>query len=188
MNTLKVKTWLNNLLFSILPAWMKRMVILKDALKHLHSKKMLAETGAVMCIGATLRDLRGGWTEQYIDETQLQDLLIQHQGNCHVCQRGALLFAYVWRNNKFKTNSRLLLETAGRETRDDILLQKFFSLEQLMMMERAFEGRFHELDLSELQKIQCSNFYSKWFNTTDRMGAILENAIRNWGIFHPEQI
>jgi len=185
MNTLKIKTWLNNLLFLLLPIKAKRMLILKDALKHLHSKRMEAQCGCVINI-KRVEEVYGLFGK-LPEDTQLQDLLVKHQGDCYVCQRGALLFSYVWRVNKFKTNTTLLGGIAGSGHHGDSLLQKLFPLKQLMLMETAFEGNFHQKELTEEELNACRNIFFKYPTSHLRMEAILKNTIRNNGVFKPEQ-
>jgi hypothetical protein len=164
--------------FSKLSESEKRIVILKDALKHLKAKRISAETGCVMeVIGAAKDEL---------STRQLQEII--KEKSCKVCQRGALLFSMVWRSNNFivdpaKTSFNYANTSFGSFHGEDELVDPFletlFSEDQLKLMESAFE----RTTLHGQPKAR--DFGEQYDSDDDRMEAILKNAIENEGIFKP---
>lgn len=172
--------------FSKLSKAEKRIVILKDALKHLKADRIRADIGHVLKIQGDICDFKG---------EELQAVL-KKQKTCTVCVRGGMLFSMVWRLDKFKlgVNTSTLRGTAGEGSQDDKYLRKIFTINQLMMMERAFEGQYH--DRREFTYVtgmpylpndvadKCKRFcYGR--SPHERFEAILKNAIKNKGIFKP---
>jgi len=162
----------------------KRIEILKDVLKHIEAKRIIANNGRVL-----------RYDDCKLEDGDLQAILKSQnkkKKQCKVCQRGAILFASVWRNNNlsvkwYGSEHPYLNGIAGeRDATHLTYLNELFSIEQQMLMERAFEGRFHMAHLSYKQINECDrNFYYKYKNPIARMKAIVRNAIKNGGVFIP---
>ncbi len=161
------------------PEQKKRIEIAKDALKHLKAGRIAPWKGAVMVLPQA--------PEGHYFEVELQPVLkeLAKKGReCLVCQRGALLYAHVYKNDNFclpgiNSNSfgSFVSDTTTRDT-DHTLLLQFFSEDQLSMMERAFEG-----EISGKTHPECIAFYKKYESPRNRMKAILNNIIKNNGTF-----
>jgi hypothetical protein len=167
--------------FSKLSKSEKRIVILKDALKHLRAERIHADGGFVMRVDDT------NYTE--LQSCDLQSLIKARK--CTVCQRGALLFAMVYRSDNFivdLTKTKLGSNGSfggyhGDDKLIDPFLEKLFSVDQLKLMETAFEGSYWHFGLGSSDSARA--FGGRFHNNQDRMEAILKNAIKNKGIFKP---
>lgn len=165
----------------------QRIEILEDVLKHIDAGRIKAKPLVVLAYDK-IRPERGN----------LKTILKKYSRKkkvCNVCQRGALLFASVWKNNNlnikhWSDNSEFtqgcLLGTASLydETDHGKYLNKLFPIHQQQLMETAFEGRYHEYHLSG-DYASCIFFYNKYKKPLTRMKAIVNNAIKNGGIFKP---
>src|SRR5688500_18242673 len=132
--------------FDLLPKKEKRIVILKDALRHLNAERFKADTGSVMNFHQD-----PVCTSSELTSNQLQTIIKRRKRQCTVCQRGALLFSMVWRTNNFVVPSDVLsgwLPSFGRQQGQtpaiDSFLTKLFSEDQLKLMEAAFETDYHK--------------------------------------------
>lgn len=168
----------------------KRIEILKDVLKHIKSRRILGSKGkAVLQFD----------TEEDISECDLQKVLKSMSRNkyvCKVCVRGGLLYSAVWKNNNlsvewkthnlFSGKTNTLRGIAGSEDDEhEKYINELFSKEQQKLMERAFERQFHIDNLTVEELDACNEFHDKYPNDTQRITAIVKNAIKNGGIFIP---
>ncbi|MES2628278.1 MAG: hypothetical protein V4616_04845, partial [Bacteroidota bacterium] len=64
-------------------------------------------------------------------------------------------------------------------------INELFSIEQQRLMERAFEGQFHSIMFTREELDACDHFYNRYSDDTERITAIVKNAIKNGGIFIP---
>jgi hypothetical protein len=168
--------------FKSLTPDMKRMKVLRDAVKLITTKKLVMSTGFVF-EGFPLNQ-----------DGQLRPLLNKHLSRkdaiCEVCQRGALLCSLVLNDNAFKTRelvSQGTFSEYGKEQEypTDRRLSDVFSKEQIALMETAFEGEFNRLFLGEELYAKAVEFSSQFQEPYERSLAILNNAIANKGIFNP---
>lgn len=116
----------------------KRIMIAEDTIQQLNSKKIIAEAGVYFQSDIPLK--RG---------KSLQDELIKKQPTCNVCQIGGLFASCVTINNDlnipkedkdenyFWNYSTETEEIEATQMRD--YLSKYFSPEQLVLIEIAFE-------------------------------------------------
>lgn len=172
----------------------KRIVILKDALKHIKANRIIPEKGQVI----TYED------NVITSECDLEDKNIQKflktmnrkKKPCKVCARGSILFSSIWKNNKFykdlkkgnEANSHKVIigkGVASQKTKENEYLEKFFDKKQLALMESAFENNYNRSILTAEELQDCSNFYEEYNNSHDRLEAIIKNAIKNNGTFIP---
>jgi hypothetical protein len=174
--------------FSKLSKAEKRIVVLKDALKHIKSGFLRPTRGVVVRIGNLLTSDQVENLEN--NENQLKPILKKalKEKSCEVCQRGGLLLSLVMRDNSFKVCQ---LESSGLSTEDNntnTRLQDVFSEKQLAMMETAFEKQYNDRLLGFDLYNKCVRFSEGTgfeFDSEERSIAILKNAIKNGGIFKP---
>lgn len=88
-----------------------------------------------------------------------------------MCQRGALLFASVWKDNNLEiknwtsnsNNPQCLLgiatENEDDKTSHSRYLDELFPVHQQRLMEHAFEGRFHEYSLTWEERGNCRYYF-----------------------------
>jgi hypothetical protein len=101
---------------------------------------------------------------------------------CEVCAKGGLLASYVGRVNNFDESSNI-------SNNDDNIahnkLLEIFTLEQLAIIENAFEGVKYILsvDISDSLGSALRKFYLDYETDEERLIAICENIIKNNGDF-----
>ena len=169
--------------FAELPKEKQRILILKDALKYIQIGKFKPNTGIVIDLGHKM-------FQEVRQEDQFQSVLkkftrSKKQKPCDVCERGALLCALVLRDNKFPISSISGIGTASEPSENNKRLQEVFEMEQLAMMETAFEGAYNFFLLDFDLHAKCCRFGNKYETYKGKAKAILQNAIKNKGIFTP---
>lgn len=160
----------------------KRMMILKDALKQIKIGFLKPEKAGI-CNLPNIKNAKDN-----ADGQTLLKKLKRNKKNCMVCARGALLLTSVLKFNKLTWGDLIAVDNYEGSFEEgsitDGRLMSFFSAEQLMMMETAFERQHNEYELGKLA-YDCWAFYDKYSHPRRRLIAILENAIKNNGIFTP---
>lgn len=157
----------------------QRVLIAKDVIKQLKLRKYIArESIYVEYIPA------GGNLDVRSNFDKVDD--------CHCCALGSCLLSLTKYNNKFTFND---LDNLGKPVWKE--LAKFFTVNQLTLIEYAFEGWYKTkedgvgkchfnptVEDSELDK--CHSFYSIYENDEkQRLIAIMKNIIKNKGTFKP---
>ena len=167
----------------------KRVEILKDVLKHIKAQRIVAQCQVIIKYNDIVPK----------EEENVQKILknmSKKKERCLVCARGALLFSSIWKNNEFykkfeidgwSGDSMLGKGTAEDKTEENGYLEKFFDKNQLAMMETAFEGKFNNSILNSKDWESCNDFNRKNYHLddTERLEAIIKNAISNRGTFIP---
>lgn len=97
---------------------------------------------------------------------------------CSVCAKGALVLAYIKKYNNLKLSD--IEDTAGDEDTLANLLEGFFSLEQLNLIEHVFECRD---DSFYIQDYKCIILRKKVPNDKTRLRLIMQNIVKNGGVF-----
>jgi hypothetical protein len=108
---------------------------------------------------------------------------------CSACAKGGLFLTYVGRVNKFKSCD--IYGSNDSSNREHRKLLEIFTMNQLALIEFAFEGSQHiwgnlngeAIKFTDLMEMKIIEFYEKYKDSTDRMIAICENIIKNKGIF-----
>lgn len=106
--------------------------------------------------------------------------------NCSCCAKGALFLSQIGRTNSFDTCDFSLTgygmnSSKGNEHKK---LLELFSLEQLDMIETAFEGKSYLLEISkELKETVIAWRKKQKVNKTKLLQRISRNLIRNQGTF-----
>ena len=101
---------------------------------------------------------------------------------CEVCAKGGLLASYVGRVNNFDVDC-LISNTENNEAH--VKLLELFTLEQLAIIEYAFEGGqyIHSVNISGNLRTALRMFYENYETAEERLIAICENIIKNNGDF-----
>lgn len=167
----------------------KRVVIAKDVLKQLKTKKFIAASG----------DYISSNFSSMFNHDISADIKTNYKKikNCKVCALGACLLTIT----KFDTKllfkyiiPNILLDSSPKV---DKLFTSIFSPKQLLMIEYAFEGKIGfkygeqvlKQTLSGEEIDSCINFYGGFPGkdecSEDRLIAIMNNIITNKGIFKP---
>jgi hypothetical protein len=106
-------------------------------------------------------------------------------GKCQVCMTGAMFLAQAVRDTDCKVKN--LLWNQGRE-----LLLKYFSQEQLDLIEVYFEGHVYSWNKTLYKGFdedeKAHQFVQQHPNDSKRMKLILRNIVKNKGTFAPEQL
>lgn len=173
----------------------KRVAVAKDVLKQLAARKIKASPGvylhAELKKGAPGRESDGG--DGYSELTgSLQDHLTTKVKRCEVCALGAAFVSYVRLFNKVNIGDETdtyggaiegYYSDLGGEInayRPELQLKRIFSMDQLDLMEAAFEGERGPQAYSE-----SFAFYKKYRTPTKRLEGIMRNIIKNKGTFKP---
>lgn len=162
----------------------KRVMIAKDILLQLDSKKLIANAGKYI--------QRDSLNLKYDEDIKANYHKIKE---CKVCALGACLMATTKFNNKLKFDD--IGDSFGELnlTKTSSLLLDLFSKKQLLLIECAFEGnqdygdRFSKnafgIELSPMENQKADNFQSNYEGDDERLRTIMENIITNKGTFKP---
>lgn len=108
----------------------KRVIIAQDCIARIRAKQIIAKRGRFI----------GNYDEVLapLKNKSLKSVLNVNIPECEVCAKGGLFLSYVGRVNDFKT-CRIDLGNS-RYNNEHVKLLELFSLEQLSIIEIAFEG------------------------------------------------
>jgi hypothetical protein len=151
----------------------ERIAIVKDALKWIKAGALIPKAQFEV-----LPEINAGNKNH---EMPLRDVNL---GKCQACCMGALFLSQAVRDIDCKVKN--LLWNQGRE-----LLLKYFSQEQLDLIEVYFEGVVYSWNKSSflsLEESKAYQFFQQHPNDSKRMKLILRNIIKNKGAFVPEQL
>jgi len=175
---------------TLLPA-QKRVLIAKDTIKWLDTKAIMTKTnsnyfkmsGKGIKVKNTLRDI------------ELGVMLKNTTNSCQVCAIGGMFYSMVRRfdNITIDVGEHAHHNYLKRIYRSSIFdeLERYFSYEQLIMIESAFE--MHEMhnpddwdNIDRNKFINASNFaISDKKSPAARLRKIMNNIIQNDGVFVP---
>jgi hypothetical protein len=166
----------------------KRVAILKDAIAQtkLGAYRVKSGTGYVdqgdygSDLGGKIDSMRDtaklftGVSAKKLELNKYLDRLINEDNPCQVCAKGALLISSIRKFNNFSLEDASHCDLDGSASDK---AREMFGKENADLMEEYFEHG-HDDD--------GNNF---WYNLSDdeRVIRIFKNAIRNKGIFKPEQ-
>lgn len=171
--------------FNALPKAEKIILIAKDVIKQLNTKKLIANAGSYVNI------YNQGLKKD--DDIQKNYSKVKE---CRVCALGACMMSATKFGNILKVKDVGI----GTEELDNDntrkLFNSIFSPKQLLLIETAFEShnlgtRYatdildDTLELTDSEIDKCNAFYDSYCYDKDRLIAIMENIIRNEGIFRP---
>jgi hypothetical protein len=163
-----------NAAFNKMPKWRRRVAIARDVIAQINIGKLNPMNGTYFD-SADLCYLDMG-----DEDVQLQGVLQKSNVSCNVCAIGALFTSGVLLANKCTVGQVNVADGTGRITsfRLNVYLRRFFSQEQLTLIEGAFEGwnaAPHTRDF----------FSASPANSAIRLRLIMENIIANKGTFKP---
>ncbi len=183
----QLKKW--NDYFNSLTKPQKRVAIAEDVIKQIKAKKYTAKESTYLYISTTVED-----------EEQLQSNFNNVQCDC--CALGGLFLSEVKFNNSCTIGEA---NDYDFDVKGDTRLQKYFSIEQLILIEAAFECwdayrllhnntidsgygfnlKLNELKLTEEDINKACKFGDSFYYEKDKLIAILQNLIQNKGTFKP---
>ncbi len=110
---------------------------------------------------------------------------------CSVCAKGALVVAFVKKFNNVTLDN--LEETAGDQYELANLLDGFFTIDELNLIEAVFEGDSSFADSvidgdDELESLDYHAFADKIDKPKQRLRLIMENIVKNGGVFKPAKL
>lgn len=180
----------------------KRVVILKDAVAQIKAEKYVATSGTYVDDKldgkiTALDEYLGSVEDRNTEEVELKDYLdkmVSVKAPCEVCAKGSILLSSIRKYNNLSVS-----EAASCELSDiaDQKAQDMFGQQNADMMEDFFEANsMNGLDDDQPEDKGGDTEYErliyKWANryrnSSDRLIAIFQNAIRNRGQFEPEQL
>jgi hypothetical protein len=185
----------------------RRIAILKDVLQQLKLEKFKATNGTYVSLPKILR-------EKTYEEPELdaKTALLNCQGSCSVCAKGSIFLSQVRKENQVKLEELDWdMEDASNKATKRVV--NLFGGNNLNRIEAAFErwpyiteqyedevfinytsdsthtkwnefsGYYETINNKRDEKIV--KFYNRYPDKTDRLKAIVRNAIKNNGIFKP---
>lgn len=173
----------------------KRVLIAKDVIAQIKAKKFKPTPGMwVLLKNKQNRDLADP-TAVFEGTNSVRKLFLAEEiPSCSCCALGAVFMSCTLYNNK-TTIADLDEETDSfdvrvRETEYGSFtngLTKFFSRDQLQLIEIAFEGGGGAFDVDEedLEEVHAADWVKKLRNAEKRLVAIMQNIIDNKGRFVP---
>jgi hypothetical protein len=168
----------------------KKVIIAKDVIAQLNTRKYIAENGTYMLVEKAI-NLKPG--------KDIKSIINQKKVECKVCAIGAVFASCIRINNKMDSkhhSSSLGLTDTNMVNR----LSGIFSEYELALMEFAFEGFHHrnvylsDEDVDKAKKFTKRVLREVKYNDEDDVDAkdseallraIMENIITNKGIFKP---
>ncbi len=139
------------------------------------------------------------------DDDGAQENLCTLEGNCGVCALGAMFLSHIRLNNQVKMIDvkEKMLYNNGEEGDDspngrqrhlaartflEKCLKKITTKEQLALIEIAFELNDNILGIGKISKAKrqaAYNFGNRYYGDAERLKAIMENVVKNKGMFKP---
>lgn len=162
--------------FALLPSAAKRVEIAKDVIKHLDTQRLTAGHGGYASIPHILGE---DWNN---DDVEMRDILNRSKdAACKVCALGALFIADILKRDNF-TMGDYKARSTFYNTRQKV--GDYFELDQLNLIESAYEvSHMHTTDV--VQAVKAQEFKKEIWEPKDRLTAIMENIIENYGTFIP---
>lgn len=155
----------------------KRVLIAKDVILRIALNNLWIKEGEFICKSLFLNNLNdNSLSFKKVLNTNSNEII------CKVCAKGALFCSVIGRINNMSIGD-------VRFTGNDIeninhkQLLKYFSIEQLDMIETAFERISFIHAILEEDREKCKDFYDNFSNSQERLIAICENIINNQGTF-----
>lgn len=152
----------------------KRVTLAKDVISQLKKNKLSAQSGIYV-------DLL---LDNKVEDSEQLNKVLKKQGTCEVCAKGALFISHIMRNNHFTIGDYYSCHKTTYNEKIKKRLDSLFSLSQLELIEKAFEGETHDNDLKDNDLIDLANeFYDYYEDDKERLIAIMNNIIKNKGTF-----
>jgi len=152
----------------------KRVMVAEDVISRLRLGQFEAEAGAQIFSADGEVEFGHDSVKEFFTKRKTT--------TCNACQKGAILMSYVCRVNEF--NFIDLEMGAILSSTQEKKLKEIFPMDQMNLMETAFEGAAYSI--TEQKKDQrAKNFFERYPAHNKRMIAICENIIENEGEFKP---
>jgi hypothetical protein len=195
-----------NKVFTAASPAQKRVLIAKDVIKQIKAKRFIAAQGSWLWLGDKYgNNIAGPFVGEAEPSTQIQAMFLSGAApTCECCALGGIMMACTLYNNNQTVEDLAADSNIGRNVRLGNAfsngLHRFFSRQQLALIECAFEGGrgefFVNLDStfsrsSLLQNVSLNTLnraldYEKAYPKADkRMIAIMRNIVKNNGTFKP---
>ena len=144
----------------------KRVMIAQDCIRRIELGLLLPKKSRIITVP--------NW--QNVNQENVNNL------ECEVCAKGGLLASYIGRVNNFDVNTFI---TNGESNVAHKKLFEIFTLEQLAIIEFAFEGEkfIDSVNISGKLSAKLIMFYKNYETDEKRLIAIYENIIENNGDF-----
>lgn len=163
----------------------RRVAVAKDVLKQLRTKKYIAMTGVYISFDNIKdeRDSEGDvidvFEEGVYANKDLQEILPELI--CTVCAKGAILASRVNLFNECELDKDIDFDNEAGEVAEEV-----FGLKQATLIEAAFEGwDACNADVTREEGIKCKALIAKYPKSLNRMRVIMNNIVRNKGVFKP---
>lgn len=160
--------------FRALPQKQKALLVAKDVIELIKSKKIQTESMRYLYFGLQPPRLR-----EDISATSKKGKSILLNGECEVCAKGAIFMASIFRTNSISVNEVIDCAEDSWVSLDIRVcdIDRIFNRRQFCAIEAAFEGW---------------NYRSVWRRkfpiNEDRLVAICVNIIKNKGVFNSKKI
>jgi hypothetical protein len=195
----------------------KRVLIAKDVIAQIKAKKIKPESGTFVQVekvkgfmSSSEADKRtGSWnyamnrlSDSEGSDADVRQLYLDNTlQQCSCCALGGMFMSCTLYNNNTTIEdlehagndiSQVLLEETGEKLSNG--LNKFFSVEQLKLIEQTFEGDngavLSGMDDDTGKTVdefspRAEAFYNKYKKSKDRLVAIMQNIVKNNGTFKP---
>lgn len=170
----------------------KRVMIAKDVLTQLRSKRYVAESGIWVSPKYKFGDDGQDINRDESVQTLFADKTIE---KCSVCALGGLFMSCTNMNNNTKVSD---LEDEAEFDLGEIIdageklsngLNEIFSKSQLALIEKYFEGGdgYHSVYEGDRGYNAINDFYQK-YTSNQRLKKIMENIVANDGTFVPSKL
>lgn len=167
----------------------QRVVGAQDVLRWLANGRLKAQRGKWLLLSRrNIATSEGFWT-QGLRDGDMRDALLK-ETTCQGCALGSLLACMVARVDKLPIKDAFYASSLGHSkvmvSRDPVFsyLQKFFSIDQLRLMEVAFERGGGDVYCdNSAQRLAARIFGKRYHSSAARLRAIMRNVVRNKGTF-----
>jgi hypothetical protein len=162
----------------------KRIIIAKDVIAQLKLKKFIAQTGVYFdAIPESNQNNLLDWYDKF-KEKSIKNIINEEEVSCKVCGIGGVFASCVRITNNIST-SKFKTGSQNDQTIVRKFLKKYFDIDQLRLIESAFEMSDFDDSNSLGELVQVSIRFGKQFNLSSnkRLVAIMKNIIRNKGTF-----
>ena len=172
-NELNQKIKETNISFNKVSNQEKVVMLAQDVLYRISIQNLIPKNGDILDIGPFFK---------YRKNKSIKSII--NTEKCIVCAKGALFCAYIGRVNKLKIG-----DYEEFNNYKDIVhqrLEELISLEQLDLIEIAFEGKSYlRICKNSDLIVTASNYFTTYVNPLTRLKAIMKNIISNNGVFKP---
>lgn len=162
----------------------KRVMIAKDVLAQIKTKRYVAESG---CWVQT--NINAACKENLKDEDSVQELFAEKKiESCNVCALGGLFMSCTNLNNNTTVQDLYNEQYLGDFVADDDKisngLNRIFTQKQLMLIESYFEGSEGYFRGGN----EKTETFLESYNDNERLEMIMQNIIDNNGTFKPSKL